>query len=384
MKALLVGESWGEKELVHRHAFVGPTGVDLGLMLSQVNFAPPVRVWCKKCGRRVDFTRTYACAGCGSRVWPSEVEMIAHWERLRADHAIAVTNVFNHHPEHNELGHLFGTDKEVSIPGLIRWKPSKKVGGSYLKREYMPHLMRLWDEVMTLQPNVIVALGNAACWALLDQTKISVLRGTFTMSERLKVKVVPTFHPAAIMRQYTLRTTVLADLDKARRESAWPEIRRTERFFTVPHADERGIEEIREWMSRPAIAYASDIETHRGQISDVGFARSLDDALIIPFHDDNHSNYWPTERLEVEAWRLTIAGLKRPVRKIGQNYMYDLSYLMRQGIYPDLSAGMDDTMLWHHANYPEMQKSLGYQGSLYVDEIAWKPLAKANALKRDE
>jgi len=41
-------------------------------------------------------------------------------------------------------------------------------------------------------------------------------------------------------------------------------------------------------------------------------------------------------------------------------------------------------MLWHHSEYPELPKSLGYLASLYCDEIAWKVLHQHNSLKRDE
>jgi hypothetical protein len=32
----------------------------------------------------------------------------------------------------------------------------------------------------------------------------------------------------------------------------------------------------------------------------------------------------------------------------------------------------DDTMLLHHALYPEMQKDLGFLGSIYTNEASWK------------
>ena len=42
-------------------------------------------------------------------------------------------------------------------------------------------------------------------------------------------------------------------------------------------------------------------------------------------------------------------------------------------------------MLLHHALYPEMLKGLGFLGSIYSEEIAWKSMrTKGDNLKRDE
>jgi hypothetical protein len=45
----------------------------------------------------------------------------------------------------------------------------------------------------------------------------------------------------------------------------------------------------------------------------------------------------------------------------------------------------DDTMLLHHALFPEMLKGLGFLGSIYADTPEWKSIyAKGENLKRDE
>jgi hypothetical protein len=44
-----------------------------------------------------------------------------------------------------------------------------------------------------------------------------------------------------------------------------------------------------------------------------------------------------------------------------------------------------DTMLLHHSMYPELPKSLGFLGSIYTNEAAWKLMRRdAEELKRDE
>jgi len=355
-KILLVGEARGEREARFDHGFVGSSGVELAKMLGQVDLAP-----------------------FPSAKYPSELDMIMHWQYLRKTKGIDIANVFNAHPSNNDIEEFFTNSAEgiTSIPPL---RP-----GKYVRPEYLSHLHQLWAKIEEDKPNLIIALGNTACWAVLGESKISALRGTVKLSPRLNVKVLPTFHPAAVLRQWNLRTVVLADLEKAKSEAEYPEIRRIERFVTVMPT----LEEIADWITRPADYYAVDIETrtfrHQSLISMIGFARSPSDALVIPFFDDKSEtgSYWPTVEAEMKVWRMTDTLLRSPVPKVFQNGIFDLSHLLRMGFRPAQCA--HDTMLLHHALYPEMLKGLGFLGSIYSKEIAWKGMRKrGDNLKRDE
>ena len=72
------------------------------------------------------------------------------------------------------------------------------------------------------------------------------------------------------------------------------------------------------------------------------------------------------------------------IPKLFQNGMYDLQYIFRWGIKTRNAA--HDTMLLHHSLYPEMRKGLGFLGSIYSNEAAWKMMGrpKADTVKRDE
>jgi hypothetical protein len=190
---------------------------------------------------------------------------------------------------------------------------------------------------------------------------------------------------------------------KAAREIKYPEIQRTKRWITIVDPTEEGIKEAYNWFKKPAAAYSNDIETIRGQISIIGFARSKEDAIVFPFRDchskngkiidvgkilnfigqsEKRINYFPTPELECAAWQCAIHGLRTPQPKIFQNGLYDISYYIRYGIHP--VNAYHDTMLWHHSEYPELPKSLAYLGSVYCNEIAWKQMSRGESLKRDE
>lgn len=426
MKIVFVAEAWGKSENLFRHPLVGASGRELSLQIGLSGLGPFMDLTCRKCASVGPFTGEGFCPVCGEYRWPSEFDLISYWKTLRHDHSIAVTNVFNEQPpaqcatcgsynvllnarpscadcksreiRTNDIGFFFGSDVETDLPRFIL---SKVIGG-HLKRVHLHHLERLYNELRDFAPNVVIALGNTPCWALLGQTKISSLRGTTNWSEKLNLKVVPTYHPAGILRAVENRPDAIADLTKAAREAEFPEIRRLQRFITIPAPNQTGLGEIREWFTRPTTSYAVDIETVRRQITFISFARSPFDSISIPFRDCNsynnkivelgkvakeigyepQVNFWPSAELEVEAWKLVIQTLESPTPKIFQNGIYDLSYLIKMGIHP--RNCLHDTMLWHHARYPEKPKSLGYLGSLYAAEIPWKLMGRHQTLKRDE
>ena len=333
-KIVLVGEGWGEQEEFVGLPFVGSSGQELTKLLREAG--------------------------------------IPRSECL-------LTNALALRPPSGNVDLLCVSKTEV---GKTYQLPAMKQG-KYLKWEFLPELIRLGEELAHAPRNLVVALGNTACWSLLGTSGISSLRGTVAESTLVPgLKVLPTYHPSAILRQWALRPIVLADLMKAKREMVFPEIRRPHRTVLVNPT----IEEIIEWTSRPAEAYAVDIETASKQITCIGFARSPSDALVIPFWDKTRPDwsYWGHEH-ELVAWRLVQDLLECPIPKIFQNGLYDLQYLVRMGFRP--RACIHDTMLMHHAMYPELQKGLGFLGSIYSNEVAWKLMNRKRAdevEKKDE
>lgn len=75
-----------------------------------------------------------------------------------------------------------------------------------------PFLVR---EIAIVRPKVIVVLGNTACQNLLEtKTGITKLRGEF--QDYYGVSVMPTFHPAYLLRDPTKKREVWEDMKKVR------------------------------------------------------------------------------------------------------------------------------------------------------------------------
>jgi len=231
---------------------------------------------------------------------------------------------------------------------------------------------------------------------LTQQTRIKKLRGTIMPSSLAPGrKVLPTYHPAYILRDYSARVIALADLMKASNEAEFPEIRRPQRFIYI--ADK--VSELAELVKLvlpeiflgdeptegcPPLAF--DIETSHQTITCISFSIRPDKALVIPFHDKQRLGYsfWPTAAEEVEAWNWVrfIMGSSWP--KLAQNGMYDVQYLLKHGV--PVRNFTHDTMLCHHSLFPEMPKGLDFLGSVYTSEPAWKLMRERGSeqLKKDE
>lgn len=323
----LVGEAYGEEEDRVKQPFVGASGQELTRILSDAG---------------ISRSECY------------------------------LTNTFNLRPPGNDISHFFTTKAlgDTSLPPLAP--------GKYLNPSLRGEITRLHEELQALSPNLVVALGNTPTWALLTQTpKISLQRGTIALSP-LGLKVLPTYHPAAILRQWELRAILMADLMKAKRESASPTINRPRReLWLRPTVEDLSLfDEIH--MSR-CKHLAFDIETSHNQIDHIALSPHPHAAISIKFF--SHEHHYSHED-EVQIWRWVKKHLEGPLPKVAQNGLYDIQYLRLYNIRVHPYA--HDTMLLHHALQPELPKGLGFLASIYSDEAAWKMAHHAESNKRDE
>jgi|HubBroStandDraft_2_1064218.scaffolds.fasta_scaffold13125_5 uracil-DNA glycosylase len=370
---LLLAEARGESEAKHSSTLIGASGIELLRMMAEaemIRLSPVDRGLIDLYYRTNDSKHLMA-------LWDQHPEVYR-------------TNVFNIHPPNNDLGHFLGAKKD-GIPGYPNMVIPKgkhiKPAGNFVRAEFTGELERLGDELLAHNPNVVVCLGNCALWALTGKTGITNIRGT-TLSSILTVdgfKLLPTFHPSAVLRNYDLRPTVIADLMKAKRESAYAEIRRPKREIWI----EPGLGDIRRFIHDHVIGcrhLSVDIETAGSRITCIGFAPTSSLGIVVPFDDERAkgNSYWSTIADERACWSLVRDVLEDPsIPKLFQNGAYDIAFLWRS-IRIKVMNAVEDTMLLHHALQPESLKSLGYLGSIYSDEGSWKHMRKKYTTKRDD
>ena len=71
----------------------------------------------------------------------------------------------------------------------------------------------LHEQIALIRPRAIVALGATACEGLLGVSGITRLRGTWRLY-RGEIPVMPTFHPAYLLRTPEAKREVWSDLQQ--------------------------------------------------------------------------------------------------------------------------------------------------------------------------
>lgn len=275
-----------------------------------------------------------------------------------------LTNVARIRPPGNDIDKFF-LDAKCTKPGPV----------------ILEGLAELAREIHSVRPNVIVPMGNVSIWALRNHRGISSWRGSVIpgVGQYQSNKIIPTYHPAGILRQWENRFITVHDLRKVKRESEFPEIRTpTYRFVLRPSFDDAcGV--LRTLLSaadRGRTRISIDLETRAQHIACIGLAWSARDAMCIPLMSVERPNgYWPMEN-EFTLVRLIQKLLTHPnVENVGQNFLYDLQYISRYWGYA--CRTYMDTMLAHHLCWPGMQKGLDYLSSMYCEfHRYWKDEGK--------
>src|SRR5262249_14527951 len=149
-------------------------------------------------------------------------------------------------------------------------------------------------------------------------------------------KILPTFHPSFVLRQYKSKGTVVADLRKALTESAGDleTLILSKRNLILEPSLAEIADFCREVVHHGDGPFALDIETAKGQITHFGVAADAERAICIPFVDFRRPDrsYWLDWESEAKAWLAVEWICNLPQPKVFQNGPYDCFYLMRAGI----------------------------------------------------
>ena len=270
------------------------------------------------------------------------------------------------------IGSVFDTQKSLDDIKLVT------------RESAAADLERLRGELLDVSPNIIVPLGATALWAFTGSRGIDSQRGAIQPAEFVipGAKLLPTYEPRFVQKQWKFFPVVTADLLRAYRESAYRDIRLPFRELMI----EPTIDEIRAYLPRllHSDLLSVDIETGWGLVTNIGFAYDHEHAINIPFVDirkPNKSFYSVAD--EVEAWKLVKEIMEHDVPKLGQNFGgYDAYWFIEHmGIAP--RNFRHDTRLMHHALYPELPKDLEFMGASYTEQGAWKSWGRKSQEKRE-
>ena len=235
----------------------------------------------------------------------------------------------------------------------------------------------LQKELSFVQPQVIIALGDLSLLALTTQWGIDKWRGS--MLRCGDFKVIPTYHPRAVLTDWSLRSVVVSDLRRAarfRNGGDYPDPRW--QFIVRPTFDQaRGcLQGLLEQLERGVLRLSFDIETRRGHIACAGLSWSLREAICIPFMCmESREGYWLPDEEAYLIWLLYQCLTHNNAQVVGQNILYDSQYTWRHWHF--VPRVTQDTMIAQHSLFADMPKSLAFQASMYTNYYSyWKDEGK--------
>jgi DNA polymerase I-like protein with 3'-5' exonuclease and polymerase domains/uracil-DNA glycosylase len=291
---------------------------------------------------------------------------------------IRVTNVCKYRPPWNKMD-LWWSDKKRPIAGLERYE------GQQFDPRVLEGLAELDEEIKRTDPTVIVPLGNLALWATSRNTGITKWRGS-SLSYQGR-KLIPTIHPAAILRKYDWKFLAVHDFRKIKRESLTPAYTFPAKNYAVRPTFEFACEvldRLQALVNQAPTKLAVDIETRWQTIACIGIAWSRTDAICFPFlTQENPSGYYTLEQ-ECELVTRLRALLSHPnALCIGQNWQYDYQYIARRWFF-EVNLWLD-IMSEHHVQFPGLPKGLDFQSSLYrPHHVYWKDAGKEQGKGSDD
>lgn len=209
--------------------------------------------------------------------------------------------------------------------------------------------------------------------------------------------LIPTVHPAAVLRDQTMQFALEEDLKKAvrvQREGATVVPPPIMDWQWKPTRDE-----VRAWLVSYDDGYpiSCDFEgTLDGKVVCLGlWPTNLpceEHGICIPFLRQGGFDYWPIGEHQ-EVLSLVMSFLTDPARpKVGQNIVgYDFGYypwnaqsLAKRAWGIDVRGILGDTMVAHHLCFPELRHGLAFQASISTDLPPYKLLYRENADKEEE
>jgi uracil-DNA glycosylase family 4 len=252
---------------------------------------------------------------------------------------ITLVNIVNCRPPDNK----FPTDPAARV--YCTAQEGEQIVAHCVEHHVMPLLAsRPWS--------LINALGDKALKALTGKREgIFKWRGSPLPLIGEKVnKVVPTLHPAYIMRDQSMAPAVISDLQKGTQVPP--------QFYTTRPT-------LEEMESFHADQLVFDIETNR-------FTQAITMVGINDLSKPFHVIVAPFQGVYIRELKRIFSEAKEV---IGQNIIgFDLEVLAEAGIVIGKDVQIWDIMLMHHLLQPDSPHDLEYIATIFTQMVAWKHL----------
>lgn len=241
-----------------------------------------------------------------------------------------------------------------------------------ISQEGYKYINELGEELRSLKSlNVVVACGRVPLLALTNRSAITKWRGSIIDSTLVPgLKIIPTFHPATFIPpklNFLNKPLICEDLLRAKEESEFPEIRRTERDITIKPSFRQSIDVLSHCyeVGLRGQTIAVDIEVINGEVDCISAGWSPTQAISIPFKDNMGDYFNLDQEYEIMLMFAKILQEER-IAKSGANFIFDLQFLFHK--YGILPRGVSHcTQIAQKVSYPDFAAGLDFVTSMYTD-----------------
>lgn len=285
-----------------------------------------------------------------------------------------VTNVCRQRPANNDLNLFIAKAKKDVTPSHREYR------GKFVLPPVSDGISLLEKEIQMVQPNVVVALGATPLWALTGLQGITKWRGSMLYADTAtRPKVIPTLHPAYVLRDWATRAVVVNDLRRAAQYRQGKDYPKPDWRFIIRPSFQQAISILQSLQRRlvsESLRLSFDLETRAGHIACAGLSWTLEDAICIPFMCvEQREGYWSADQEGEIVCLLRSILTHSNAQVVGQNILYDSQYTWRHWCFvPNVTQ---DCMISQHSIFSDLPKSLAFQASMYCAYYSyWKDEGK--------
>lgn len=229
-------------------------------------------------------------------------------------------------------------------PGSEKWTWTDRATARQAVEYCREHHLK--PALIQINPSRVVALGDEALHALTGRRGVLLWRGSplpLASEPDGGPRVVPTLHPAYLMRQASLFSVAVKDMQRGLELPP-------EDYDLLP-----SIETVRAFHE-PIVSF--DFEWDRqGNVEMCGVAGRYYKCLVIPFRDE----YIPEIRRILEEAKVLI----------GHNLIDAEMFFLDKWKW-NITAELHDTMLAQHLVQPDMRHGLAFVASVFTPKVFWK------------
>jgi len=279
-----------------------------------------------------------------------------------------VTNIMDTRPPGNNFKHFY-TDYK-------RTEPTQSLRNGWNK---------LQQKVKDLKPNIVIALGAEPLRALTNKRSIGRWRGIIIPA--LNTKILATYHPAGVLRQWSWQPIMSMDIGKAKRHSQT-------RGYVEPQVAitlRPSISDVLSWCSKVDKRVSLDVETIGKNIRCIAFATGdlvRPRAICIPLMKfqnqggytinkgvlkiqaggtETATSYWSAQDELIVMNTINKLLTNSSIEKVGQNSTSFDAPLIKHCWKMIITNHYLDTMHAHHELYSELPMGLDFLTTMYTD-----------------